>query len=195
MFYNDGKSGFLTVIVGPMASEKSGELISKLMKAEKYQKQRVCAFKPNIDNRFADNKLVSRIGLSMDCENLDLNVKISDVEKYIDKYDVFGIDEIQFFDKDSIISVINYLLDNNKHVMVCGLALDYLGNPFGCIGDVMAIADEIIQKYAYCTKCGRPAIHSQMIENGVEVTTRRDIINIGTGYEPRCRLCFKRESE
>jgi len=193
MFYNDGKSGFLTVIVGPMMSEKSGELISKLIKSEKYQKQRVCAFKPKIDNRFADDEVVSRIGLSIKCKNLDLKVTIADIEQYINDYDVFGIDEVQFFNKDSISTVINYLLDNKKSVIVCGLSTDYLGKPFGCIGDILSISDEIVQKYAYCSKCGRPAIHSQLIENGIEVTSKREVINIGTGYEPRCRLCFKKE--
>lgn len=193
MFYNDGKSGFLTVITGAMMSEKSGELISSLIKAEKYQKKRICAFKPKIDNRFSNDEVASRIGLSLKCKNLNLDVTVNDIAEYVEEYDVFGIDEIQFFNKDSIISVINYLLAHNKHVIACGLSTDYLGNPFGCIGDVLAIADEIIQKFPYCSKCGRPAIHSQLIENGVEVTSKRDVINIGFGYEPRCRLCFKRE--
>ena len=31
MIYNDGKAGFLTVIIGPMFSEKSGELIKQCL--------------------------------------------------------------------------------------------------------------------------------------------------------------------
>ena len=41
MIYNDGKAGFLTTIIGPMFSEKSGELIKRCLLAEKYQGKKV----------------------------------------------------------------------------------------------------------------------------------------------------------
>lgn len=41
MIYNDGKAGFLTVIIGPMFSEKSGELIKQCLLSQNYQNKTV----------------------------------------------------------------------------------------------------------------------------------------------------------
>ena len=63
MIYNDGKAGFLTTIIGPMFSEKSGELIKRCLLAEKYQNKKVIVYKPALDNRYSEDEVVSRIGL------------------------------------------------------------------------------------------------------------------------------------
>lgn len=183
----------LTVIVGSMFSEKSGELISRLLKISAYQHRPVVVFKPAIDNRFAENEVVSRIGLRIPCRNLATTATIEDVSQYLDEYEVFGIDEVQFFD-ESILAVVDYLLDNGKEVMVSGLNTDFCGKPFPTTASLMAMADEVVQKYAYCAVCGRPAIRSQLIVDGDEVTQpQQGMVVIGdTAYEPRCRHCFKK---
>ena len=196
MFYFDGKAGYLTVITGPMASEKSGELIQRCKKAEKYQHKKVVVFKPQIDNRFSNDEVVSRIGLSIPCRNLPIHqVDLSLYEKDLKDCDIVAIDEIQFFD-ESIILAVKQLLKEGKHVIVSGLNMDYLGQPFGQIGTLLAIADEIIQKFAYCACCGRPAIHTQRLYQGKPVTQRFesnikiDAVGGVDTYEPRCRLFF-----
>lgn len=188
------KRGYLTAIVGSMFSEKSGELISRLLKISAYQHRRVCVFKPEIDNRFSADEVVSRIGLKIRCRNLPIAVSVDNVKSLIDDYDVFGIDEVQFFD-ESIIDVVDYLLDNDKEVLVSGLNTDFVGKPFPQTASLMALADEVVQKYAYCAKCGRPAIRSQLVIGGKEVTsTNGNTILVGdTTYEPRCRHCFEEE--
>ncbi len=192
--YYEGKGGHLTTIVGSMFSEKSGELISELLKIDKYQHRKVCVFKPGIDNRFAENEVVSRIGLRITCHNLPQAVKIDHIKPFIDKYDVFGFDEVQFFD-EGILDVVYYLFEHDKQVMVSGLNTDFTGKPFAQTASLMAISDQVIQKYAICACCGRPAVHSQLIVDGVEVT-KMDGNNIIIGdktYQPRCRRCFKKE--
>ena len=52
MIYNDGKAGFLTVIIGPMFSEKSGELIKQCLLSQNYQNKTVRIYKPVIDDRY-----------------------------------------------------------------------------------------------------------------------------------------------
>ena len=51
-------TGWIEVICGPMFSGKTEELIRRLVRAQ-IAKQRVAIFKPNIDNRFAEDYIVS----------------------------------------------------------------------------------------------------------------------------------------
>ena len=194
MYYE--RNGYLTTIVGSMFSEKSGELISRLLKISEYQHRKVCVFKPGIDNRFAENEVVSRIGLRIKCHNLPQHIDVSSIAHLIDQYDVFGIDEVQSFD-ETIMELVDYLLDNNKEVLVSGLNTDFTGKPFAQTANLMAMADEVVQKYAYCSKCGRPAVRSQLIVNGSAVTKMDgSAIVIGDkAYEPRCRHCFEKEKK
>ena len=62
-----GNMGWIEVVVGPMFSGKSEELIRRLRRAE-YGKQRVQIFKPVIDQRFAKNGIVSHSGLEIASE-------------------------------------------------------------------------------------------------------------------------------
>src|SRR5580698_6986010 len=57
-----GNMGWIEVVVGPMFSGKSEELIRRLRRAE-IAKQRVQIFKPVIDQRYAKNGIVSHSGL------------------------------------------------------------------------------------------------------------------------------------
>jgi thymidine kinase len=62
-----GNMGWIEVVVGPMFSGKSEELIRRLRRAQ-YGKQRVQIFKPVIDQRFAKNEIVSHSGLEIASE-------------------------------------------------------------------------------------------------------------------------------
>ena len=59
-----GNMGWIEVIVGPMFSGKSEELIRRLRRAE-IGKQRVQIFKPVIDQRYSKNGIVSHSGLEI----------------------------------------------------------------------------------------------------------------------------------
>ena len=59
-----GNMGWIEVIVGPMFSGKSEELIRRLRRAE-IARQRVQIFKPIIDQRYSTNGIVSHSGLEL----------------------------------------------------------------------------------------------------------------------------------
>ena len=196
MIYNDGKAGFLTVITGPMFSEKSGELIKQCLLSEKYQNKQVKIYKPAIDNRYGAHEVVSRIGLRMAAENICQTITPELQEMILRdcaQADLVAFDEAQFF-SDALLEVVLELVRRKKHVLCAGLNLDYLGRPFGCIGTLMLYADEVQVKHAYCKCCGRPAMHTQRVIDGKEVTasTAGALVLIGDqeSYEARCRLCF-----
>lgn len=200
MIYNDGKAGFLTVIIGPMFSEKSGELIKQCLLSQNYQNKTVRIYKPVIDDRYGEDEVVSRIGLRMPAHNISQEITpelIRTIQADCETADLVAFDEAQFF-SEGLLELTLGLLDRKKQVMIAGLNLDYLGRPFGCIGQLLLHADEVIVKKAYCKCCGRPAMYTQRVIDGQPVTARNldsELVLIGDqeSYEARCRLCFVKD--
>ena len=200
MLYYDGRAGFLTTIIGPMFSEKSGELIKRCKLSQQYQNKRVVVYKPGIDNRYASNEVVSRIGLRMPALQLNPDLAEEDLEEKIFSpcrdADMVGFDEAQFFSPE-LVGVVERLLQEKKHVLVAGLNLDYLGRPFGSIDKLLLFSDEIVVKNAFCKCCGRPAMYTQRVIGRKPVTQANldsELVLIGDteSYEARCRLCFQK---
>ena len=100
---------------------------------------------------------------------------------------VVGIDEAQFFD-DSLIKVVQTLANRGVRVIVAGLDTDYLGQPFGPMPALMAIAEEVQKVHAICVKCGNLANHSHRLtkDQNLVVLGEKDV------YEPLCRDCFNK---
>ena len=130
------RRGWIEVICGSMFSGKTEELIRRINRA-RIAKQRVEIFKPAIDKRYDDVNVVSHNASSI--QSIPLNTS-SQLLMYIDNTDVVGIDEAQFFDAE-LPDVCNRLAGMGIRVIVAGLDMDYLGNPFGPIPSIMSTAD------------------------------------------------------
>ena len=127
-------SGWIEVICGPMFSGKTEELIRRLIRAQ-IAKQKVAIFKPNSDNRYEEDYIVShnqRKIKSIQIKNTDI------IMSYCKKADVFGIDEAQFFDI-SIVDVCRTLANGGKRVVVAGLEKDYLAQGFGPMPELLVL--------------------------------------------------------
>ena len=146
--------GSIEVICGSMFSGKTEELIRRLKRA-KIANQKIQIFKPSLDSR--NNDYIE----SHDKNRIkSLTVKASyDVYDIGKDFDVIGIDEVQFFD-DEIVSVCNSLANNGVRVIAAGLDMDYLGNPFGPMPNLMAIAEYVTKVHAICSKTGNIANYS-----------------------------------
>jgi thymidine kinase len=83
----------------------------------------------------------------------------SEVLELAQAYKVVGIDEAQFFAND-IVEVANTLANQGKRVIVAGLDMDYLGNPFGPMPQLLAIAEYVTKLHAICTHTGEMAHYS-----------------------------------
>ena len=101
---------------------------------------------------------------------------------------VVGIDEAQFFD-DGIVDVIEKLADKGLRVIVTGLDMDFRGEPFGCIPELLARADRIDKLQAICMVCGQPANRTQRLVDGKPANYNDPIVIVGAAemYEARCR--------
>jgi len=182
-----GNMGWIEVVVGPMFSGKSEELIRRLRRAE-IARQRVQIFKPAIDARYAANEIVSHSGLGIPSDNV---AKASEImEKLQPRTEVVGIDEAQFLDK-GIIPLVTSLASRGRRVIVAGTDTDFRGEPFGAMPELMAIAEVVDKLHAICVLCGGPASRNQRLIGGRPAPYNSPQIMVGgtESYEARCRMC------
>ena len=147
--------GWIEVISGSMFSGKTEELIRRLKRA-KFARQKVEIFKPTIDNRFDEEKVISHDSNEIRSTPVPAAANIPILA---DDCDVVGIDGAQFFD-DEIVQVCNDLANRGIRVIVAGLDMDYKGNPFGPMPALMATAEYVTKVHAVCTRTGNLAHYS-----------------------------------
>ncbi len=147
--------GWIEVICGSMFSGKTEELIRRLKRAQ-FARQKVEIFKPAIDVRYDEDMVVSHD------ENQIRSTPVpaaANIPILADGCDVVGIDEAQFFD-DEIVRVCNDLANKGIRVIVAGLDMDFKGNPFGPMPNLMATAEYVTKVHAVCTRTGNLAQYS-----------------------------------
>ncbi len=147
--------GWIEVISGSMFSGKTEELIRRLKRA-KFARQKVEIFKPTIDIRYDEEKVISHDSNEIRSTPVPAAANIPILA---DGCDVVGIDEAQFFD-DEIVQVCNDLANRGIRVIVAGLDMDYKGNPFGPMPALMATAEYVTKVHAVCTRTGNLANYS-----------------------------------
>jgi thymidine kinase len=178
-----GNMGWIEVVVGPMFSGKSEELIRRLRRAE-FARQRVQIFKPAIDERYAANEIISHSGLGIPSDTVTKAAEIMD--KVQPRTEVVGIDEAQFLG-DEVVDVCTKLANLGKRVIVTGLDTDFRGRPFEPMPRLLAVAEEITKLLAICVRCGNPAVHTQRLFESEELV----VVGASGMYEARCRRCFE----
>jgi thymidine kinase len=172
------KRGWIEVICGSMFSGKTEELIRRL-KRVKIANLKVEIFKPAIDVRYDETKIVSHD------ENAIMSTPIENSQTILllaQDVDVVGIDEAQFFD-DEICHVCEQLALRGTRVIVAGLDMDYLGKPFGQMPNLLATADYITKLHAICVDCGSIAHYS--FRKGVSKS--QVLLGEKDEYLPLCR--------
>ena len=174
----------MEVICGSMFSGKTEELIRRLRRAE-MAGQQVEIFKPKLDNRYADEEVVSHN------QNKIKSTPVETPDEILllgSNCDVVGIDEAQFFD-ESIVEIANQLANNGVRVVIAGLDMDYMGRPFGPMPNLMATAEYVTKVHAICKKTGNLANYS-MRTSGSD-----DLVQLGEtdSYEAVSRKVFTEE--
>lgn len=175
------RTGWIEVICGSMFSGKTEELIRRLNRA-KIARQKIQIFKPALDKRYHHENIVSHN------DNSIPSVPVSSASAILDlagNCEVVGLDEAQFFD-EQVVDVCDQLANSGKRVIVAGLDMDYLGKPFGCMPQLMALAEYVTKVHAICMVCGEVASHSYRLSESNE----RVLLGETDLYEARCRRCF-----
>ncbi len=177
----DGKRRSIEVITGSMFSGKTEELIRRLRRAQ-FAGLRVEIFKPSLDRRYSETRVVSHDDRSIVSTPVDNPPAILLLAGEVN---VVGIDEAQFFD-NSIVEVCNKLADDGLRVIVTGLDIDFMGKPFGPMPELLAVAEYVTKLHAICVRCGNLA-HFSFRKSG-----EAQVVLLGEKklYEPLCRHCF-----
>ncbi len=192
------KKGKIEVVIGPMYSGKTEELIRRVVRRT-IARQRGVIFKISSDTRTKEEKVISRAGTSLEAKVVDV---ASDALKYVDEgFDYVAFDEVQFFD-DKIVDVVKEFVNHGTDVIVAGLNLDFRGEPFESVMKIAAISDEIALLKAVCVVCGEDATRTQrlILKNGKWMpASKSDPVfkvegeDIQIKYEPRCKDCWEVE--
>jgi len=173
--------GWIEVICGSMFSGKTEELIRRLKRAQ-FAKQKVEIFKPQIDNRYNEEMVVSHDANEIRSTPVPTAASI---RLLAEGCDVVGIDEAQFFD-DGIVAVCNDLANKGIRVLVAGLDMDFKGNPFGPMPALMATAEYVTKVHAICTRSGNLANYSFRKSASDQLVLLGEI----EAYEPLSRGSF-----
>ena len=177
----NNSKGRIEVICGSMFSGKTEELIKRIKKVE-FSKQKFIVFKPKIDSRNPKEKIVSHAKNEISSKIVE---KAKDIFNSGKKFEVVAIDEAQFFDQDLVL-ICNKLANNGIRVIVAGLDMDYKGNPFGPMPNLMACAEKVTKVHAICVETGEKANYS------FRKSINEDLVMVGEKkeYEPLSRNVF-----
>ncbi len=187
--YGTPSGGWIEIICGSMFSGKTEELIRRLHRAQ-IARLNVQVFKPIIDRRYDERAIASHNGLQEQAlpvqDTAELHIRLDP------KAQVIAIDEVQFFD-GAIVSLCQELAQSGRRVIAAGLDMDFRGEPFGPIPQLLAIAERVDKLQAICVVCGGPASHSQRLIDGAPAYYEDPVVLVGASevYEARCRGCHR----
>lgn len=178
-----GRRGTVEVITGSMFSGKTEELIRRLRRAQ-FAGLKVEIFKPSIDNRYSEQRVVSHDDKSIMSTPVQ---NASAILLLAGGVDVIGIDEAQFFD-ESIVDVCNSLADSGSRVIIAGLDMDFQGVPFGPMPELLSVAEHVTKVHAICMRCGNLAQYSFRKSD----EEKQVVLGEKDKYEPLCRSCYNK---
>jgi thymidine kinase len=188
--FHGSRPGSIEVISGVMFSGKSEELIRRVRRAIIARRQ-VQVFKSHLDARYAGLYHVSsHDGLEIDATPVDTAGEI--IRQVHADVEMVGIDEAQFLGSD-IVGVATELAGRGIRVVLAGTDTDFRGEPFGPMGDLMAVAEQVDKLRAICVVCGDLACRNQRLIDGRPARYDSPTIMVGgrESYEARCRHCHR----
>jgi thymidine kinase len=188
--YQRAHEGWIEVISGVMFSGKSEELLRRVRRALIARKQ-VQVFKSHLDDRYAGVfRISSHDGAQLEAAPVNLSVQVA--ERVKSDTQVVAVDEAQFLD-EGIVRVANDLADRGVRVIVAGTDMDFRGEPFGPIPQLLAIAEVVDKLHAICVRCGDLATRNQRLIGGRPAPAEGPTIQVGgaESYEARCRRCHE----
>lgn len=184
------QDGWVEVITGVMFSGKSEELLRRTRRAL-LARRSVQVFKSYLDDRYGGIQAVtSHDGRTV--QAIPVNHSREIMEQLDEGAHVVAVDEAQFLDH-GIVKVANALADRGIRVLLAGTDLDFRGEPFGPMADLMAIAERVDKLHAICVVCGDLATRNQRLVNGQPAPAEGPTIQVGglESYEARCRACHE----
>lgn len=167
----------INVFTGPMKSGKSQMIINEANR-QVIAGKKIQMFKPKLDTRDYEN-IADRNG------NRLTAINITDIEE-IKNYDadVYVIDEFQFL--NGSVNTIEEMASKGKKFFIAGLNLTAEKKPFGKMGDLLCVSDNVQMLTSICEICKNDnAIYTYCKES-----KDSDILVGDSQYLPVCRSCY-----
>ncbi len=181
------KPGVLEVFPGCMFSFKTRRLVDRVRPLQHIPGARFLFIRPQIDTRPPDVRNDPLDYANWEFVDQNNPEGIFDLVQTVHCY--ISIDEAHFFG-DGFTQVIEELLLDGKNVGIAGLDLDFKGEPFGQMPDILCMANEVYKGSAVCKYpgCGAPATRTQRLLNGRPADYDSPLVAIEgeAYYEPRC---------
>ena len=175
---------------GVMGAAKTANLLTTAFNLQQTSK-RVEIIKPQRDNRFSDNEIVSRVGLRMPA------ISLKNLDSYVPKPDTqfILIDEIQFFnptDIDKLSRIANY----SKAIIMCyGLMTDSNEHLFPASQRLVEVGAKLhlIESNCQIDGCMNLATHNARFDENGRIITDGPQIAVGADqYKSVCRMHLER---
>lgn len=176
----------LVLIIGPMKSGKSYELIARA-EPYKYANKDVLYVKPERDVR--TDTVKSRLGMELEAR------AVKELDEVDESFDVIAVDEVHMFSPNETFYTVYRWLFEGKEVILSGLNTDHAGRLMPTVARLLELSPEVLlNKQAVCENCSEPATHTQVMNQDGTVIDKKmspEVPDDGTyKYEARCRDCF-----
>lgn len=185
--------GRIEIITGCMFAGKTEELIRKVNTLMRTNHE-VIVVKSAIDDRYGLGEVISHNGNRIKAINVHNAREI--LKEITDDTNTICVDEVQFLGPE-VVRVIEHLAKNGINVVASGLDMDFRGEPFTVMSDLLARATNVTKLTSFCATCGADATMTQRLVNGEAASYYDPIILVGAtdSYEPRCRGCHEIKDE
>lgn len=181
-------AGYIKVIAGEMFSGKSTEL-ARLIERSLIAGLSVQVLVPSFSHRGSSRDVERRLaGMPGDWKITPVpegrGAQLADL--ILPGTLVVAVDEAQFFDEDLVDFCRRWRMEG-RQVLVAGLDMDFRERPFGPMGILMCIANEVMKVHAVCTECRQ---QDAFISH--RLTDESDQVVVGeNNYTALCCDCYQ----
>lgn len=168
----------INVFTGPMKCGKTQKIFDEFARQQIAEKN-IKVFSPSMDTRFGVSNIKSRNRDKIKAIGIN---SINEIENY--EADTYFIDEFQFLKGD--INVIEKMASKGKKFFIAGLNLTAEKKPFGKMGDLLCIADNIHILTSICDNCK----NDNAIYTFYKGKKEGDILIGDSEYLAVCRNCY-----
>lgn len=181
----------LTLIIGPMFSGKSTELLKKMNRAV-LAKKKTCLIRPHMDTRPHLTHDFTKISPDIDIYIIrNYSFSNQDIPKILE-YNTICFDEWQFFPDSCwdnfIFPLLKIIQDKDINCYIAGLSNNFYLKPFNILSLTLPLANRIEVQTAICIQCGKSASYTSL--KGAESTD--DVVGSSEKYDALCWHCYRK---
>ena len=172
--------GHIQLILGPMFSGKTTELIRRMQRFQ-LANHPCLVIKYSKDDRYDKNGISTHDRRVISATSAD---ELNHVRKIAYNYVVIGIDEGQFF--PDVVEFCEDMANAGKTVIVAALDGTFQRKPFGNILNLVPLAESVVKLKAVCMICYKDAAFTRRLGSETEI----ELVGGTDKYMAVCRSCY-----